>query len=70
MNSVTVSKAIDAPIDAVWAPWADFGNVYTWHPIVEHSELVGDSVDQPIRVGSKRQCDFADGKNWHEGRPL
>ncbi len=55
MNSVTTSRAIDAPVSDVWALWADFGNVFEWHPFVGHSYLVG--------VGTRRQCDMSDGKN-------
>ncbi len=63
MTTVIVSKNFDLPSDALWAAWADFGNVYTWHPFVEKSRLV-DGTDGKIRVGTRRQCDLVDGKNW------
>ena len=63
MNSVTVSRAIEAPVDAVWAPWEDFGNVYNWHPFVSRSRIVGKD-GQKTGVGARRQCDLSDSKNW------
>ncbi len=62
MNSVTTSRAINSPVGDVWALWADFGNVFEWHPFVSHSYLLGDA-DQPVGVGTRRQCDMTDGKN-------
>ncbi len=63
MATVLVSKNFDLPSDALWASWADFGNVYTWHPFVEKSRLV-EGTDGKVRVGTRRQCDLVDGKNW------
>ena len=62
MYNLTVAKTLNAPREAVWASWADFGNVAVWHPFVAHSKLLGDPTE-PVQVGSRRQCDLADGKN-------
>ncbi|MEM8814554.1 MAG: SRPBCC family protein [Pseudomonadota bacterium] len=63
MYNVTVARTLNAPLDAVWESWADFGNVAVWHPLVAHSKLLGDPAEA-VQVGSRRQCDLADGKNW------
>ncbi len=62
MYNVTVARTLNAPREAVWAAWADFGNVAVWHPFVSHSKLLGDPAE-PVQLGSRRQCDLADGKN-------
>jgi len=62
MYNITVGKTLNAPRKAVWASWADFGNVAAWHPFVSHSKLLGDPTE-PVQLGSRRQCDLADGKN-------
>ena len=62
MYNITVGKTLNAPRDAVWASWADFGNIAKWHPFVSHSKLLGDPAE-PVQLGSRRQCDLADGKN-------
>ena len=63
MARVTVAKRIAAPVDAVWRSWEDFGNVYRFNPNLKFSRLLSDP-GQPTGVGSERQCDLADGKNW------
>lgn len=63
MARVTVSKRIDATIDEVWKSWDDFGNIYKFNPSVTSSTLLNDE-GKPTRVGTKRQCDLSDGKNW------
>jgi len=62
MHNITVGKTLNAPRDAVWASWADFGNIAVWHPFVSNSKLLGDPAE-PVQLGSRRQCDLADGKN-------
>lgn len=44
---------IDAPKNEVWDVLADFNNVYTWAPSVEHSAGLNDKYQQ---VGSGRVC--------------
>lgn len=63
MAKVTVSKRVDATIEEVWKSWDDFGNIYKFNPSVTHSKLLNNEKT-PTRVGTKRQCDFTDGKNW------
>ena len=63
MYNITVGKTLNAPRDDVWASWADFGNIAAWHPFVSDSKLLGDPAE-PVQLGSQRQCDLADGKNF------
>jgi uncharacterized membrane protein len=63
MAKVIVSKRVDASIAEVWASWDDYGNIDRFNPSITRSYLVTDDT-QPTRVGSKRHCDLADGKNW------
>ena len=63
MARVTVTRQVEAPVDEVWKSWDDFGNIYRFNPNLRHSQLLSDP-DKPTGVGSERQCDFADGKNW------
>ena len=44
---------INAPLSAVWEVLADFDNVYTWAPSVEHSHALNDKSQQ---VGAGRVC--------------
>ena len=63
MARVTVAKRIDAPVEAVWHSWEDFGNVYRFNPNLKHSRLLSGPAGA-IGIGSERHCDLADGKNW------
>ena len=63
MARLTVAKRIDAPIEAVWASWDDFGNIDRFNPHVRHSRLLSDA-EKPTGVGSSRQCDLIDGRSW------
>lgn len=63
MARVIVSKRINAPIDEVWASWDDFANIYKFNPNLTKSYLLGDE-NKATRVGSRRQCDLNDNKNW------
>jgi uncharacterized membrane protein len=44
---------INAPLNQVWEVLADFNNVYTWAPSVEHSHALNDKNQQ---VGAGRVC--------------
>jgi ribosome-associated toxin RatA of RatAB toxin-antitoxin module len=69
MAAVTVSKQVDASVQDVWKTWDDFGNIYKFNPNLKHSHLLSD-VNEPMGVGSERQCDMADNKNWVRERVL
>lgn len=56
MNSISVSKAIAAPQQAVWDVLADFGNIAAWNTGVETSFLTGGPEE--VAVGSQRHCDL------------
>lgn len=56
MNSITVSKTIAAPQQAVWDVLADFGNISTWNSGVAISFLTDGS--DVVHVGSRRHCDL------------
>lgn len=63
MSKVIVSKRVNASVEDVWRSWDDFGNIYKYNPNLKASRLLS-SADTPTRVGTLRQCDMADGKNW------
>ena len=63
MSKIIVSKRVNASIEDVWSSWDDFGNIYKYNPGLKASRLLS-SADVPTRVGTLRQCDMADGKNW------
>lgn len=63
MSKIIVSKRVNASIEDVWSSWDDFGNIYKYNPGLKASRLLS-SADVPTRVGTTRQCDMADGKNW------
>ena len=44
---------INAPLDKVWVVLADFNNVYTWAPSVEHSHALNDKSQTE---GAGRVC--------------
>ena len=69
MARVTVTRRINAPIEDVWKTWDDFGNIFRFNPNLKHSRLLSDP-GKPTGVGTERQCDFADGKNWIRERIL
>ena len=58
MHTVTATRTIDAPVASVWNAIDEFGNVYRFHPKIEHSESINDVA---TGKGAKRQCDFYDG---------
>ncbi len=63
MAEVTISRAVDAPLEQVWASWDDFGNIYKFNPNIASSRLLSDK-DAATAVGSRRECEFNDGRNW------
>ncbi len=63
MPKVIVSKRVSASIEDVWNSWDDFANIYKFNPNLSASRLVSSST-VPTRVGTQRQCDMVDGKNW------
>lgn len=63
MASTCVHKVVNAPIESVWASWDDFANIYKFNPAVSASRLLTD-VDQPTEIGTRRECELSDGKNW------
>ena len=63
MAKVIVSRRVAAPIEHVWDSWDDFGNIYKYNPVLKHSRLLNNE-DVATRVGARRHCDMADGKNW------
>lgn len=74
MNTFTLEKLIHAPKAVVWDSLADFGNVSIFHPMVEHSSLLG---NQQCGLGATRSCTFYDGKrveekitDWQEGQSM
>lgn len=62
MATVIVSKVLRAPISAVWNTWDKFGEIDTFNPALNRSILIDGSAETGL--GAKRQCDFADGKNY------
>lgn len=63
MATVTVSKNVNASLQEVWQSWENFGDIYKFNPSLKHSYLLSDE-GKPTGVGSERQCDLADNKNW------
>ncbi len=63
METVTVSKLINAPIADVWASWNNFGNIFKFNPSVSSSRLLSDE-NAPTGIGTRRECELSDGKNW------
>lgn len=63
MAQLILAKRVNASIEDVWASWDDFGNIARFSPSLSASYLLTDK-DESTQLGSGRQCDFADGKNW------
>ncbi|SEL78594.1 SRPBCC family protein [Haloferax larsenii] len=63
MHTVSSTRTIDTPVATVWNTIDDFGNVYRFHPDLEHSENINDAV---TGEGAQRQCDFYDGGTIRE----
>jgi uncharacterized protein YndB with AHSA1/START domain len=63
MHTVTATRTIGAPVATVWNAIDDFGNVYRFHPDLEHSESINATT---TGEGAQRQCDFYDGGTIRE----
>ncbi len=58
----------EASPEAAWALLADFGNIDFFNPNLKNSFLLEGSAEQG--VGTLRQCNLADGKNYIRERVL
>lgn len=56
MPEFTITRQIDAPVEAVWEVLNDFGDIQRWNPGVKSSALTSAG---PVAEGSTRHCDFA-----------
>lgn len=63
---IVVSQVVDAPLEAVWESWADFGGIYKFHDDVSRTTILTAAV--PRGVGAVRLCELADGRNEIEER--
>lgn len=63
MHTITVKQFVDAPLEDVWNSWKDFDNVERFSSVVRESRLLGD-IRGAIGVGTKRECELSDGRNW------
>ena len=63
MHSVSVTRRINKPVNDVWQAIDKFGDVYTYHPHVEHSKSINEI---PTGVGAERTCHFTDGNKIKE----
>ncbi len=55
MPEFTITRRIDAPVEAVWEVLHDFGDIQRWNPGVTHSKLTSEGG---VTEGSTRRCDF------------
>ena len=63
MHSVSVARRLNKPANEVWRTIDKFGDVYTYHPLVKHSESIN---DLPTGKGAERICHFEDGNKIKE----
>jgi hypothetical protein len=56
-----VTKTVNIPHATLWEAASDFGGVQKFNPVVETSNLIGDTPNQG--VGIKRVCNFYDGSS-------
>ncbi len=63
---VDVSEKVDAPLDAVWESWADFGGIYKFHSDVLRTTILTGSNSRG--VGAVRRCELSDHRNDIEER--
>jgi uncharacterized protein YndB with AHSA1/START domain len=63
MPEFTITRQIDAPVEAVWEVLHDFGDIQRWSPGVTTSELTS---NDPVGEGATRQCGFAPFGGVHE----
>jgi len=63
MHTVSVTRRINKPGNEVWQTLDKFGDVYTYHPHVKHSESINEI---PTGPGAERTCHFEDGNQIKE----
>lgn len=63
MNTISIDRTINAPVDVVWESWDDFGNIFKFNPQVKSSNILSSS-NAITGMGARRECNFIDGKNW------
>jgi len=63
MAELTITGCVDAPLEQVWASWDDFGNIYRFNPTIASSKLLSEQ-GAATAVGTRRECEFNDGRNW------
>ncbi len=63
MPEFTITRHINAPVEAVWEVLHDFGDIQRWSPGVKVSELTSEG---PVTEGSTRRCEFAPFGSVHE----
>lgn len=62
MPSIRVTQNTKARPPAVWDLLSDFGNIDFFNPNLSRSYLLAETGE--IGLGSTRQCDMTDGKNY------
>lgn len=62
MTMIRVTQKSTARPSDIWALLADFSNIDFFNPNLSRSYLLSDQEE--IGVGTKRQCDLKDGKNY------
>jgi hypothetical protein len=63
MHFVSVNRRINKPVTDIWQTLDKFGDVYTYHPHVKHSESINDI---PTGIGAERTCHFENGNKIKE----
>ena len=56
MPEFTITRMINAPVEAVWEVLDDFGDIQRWNPGVKSSALTSSG---PVAEGTSRHCDFS-----------
>jgi ribosome-associated toxin RatA of RatAB toxin-antitoxin module len=60
MQTVTVTRLIEADLHTVWGQISDVTLVANWHPAVQTVDLLSSS---PVGLGATRRCNFYDGSD-------
>lgn len=64
MHTVSVTQHVRAPRSCVFDTWVDeFNDIYKYNPNLRHSRAL-EGGPAEIGLGSRRQCDLKDGRNW------
>lgn len=63
MPDFTLTKQIDAPVEAVWEVLDDFGDIQRWNPGVAKSHL---TTAGDVGHGTERRCEFSPMGAVHE----